>query len=156
MCIRDSRYTYLKTCCNCRLLVPSSRTRSPRLDGLRTALPTPSSATSLLLLASPRLLPNSERCAQGHTAVSRAQSLQGLLLLILLPDIVLGDREEAHDFLKDAFQPPYGCNESAERRAGPRAGDRPSSRGGGEDCKEYLSSTLWVGDWSTVSRPQER
>ena len=28
------------------------------------------------------------------------------MLLILLPDIVLGDREEAHDFLKDAFQPP--------------------------------------------------
>ena len=41
---------------------------------------------------------------QGYTAVSRAQSLKGLFLVV--PDTVVRNREEAKTFLKDAFQPP--------------------------------------------------
>ena len=43
---------------------------------------------------------------QGYTAVSRAQSLKGLFLV--LPDTVVQNRVEAKIFIKDTFQPLLG------------------------------------------------
>ena len=53
------------SCCNCRLT--SSFTTSRMLDGSRTASPTQSSTMSMLV--SPRLSPNSERCEHSLTVM---------------------------------------------------------------------------------------
>ena len=71
---------------------------------------------------------------QGYTAVSRAQSLQGLFLV--LPDSVVGDREEARDFLEDAFQTPMDAIKALSDTRTRAPATRPNSRGreGSEVC----------------------
>lgn len=77
---------------------------------------------------------------QGYTAVSRAKSLGGLFLVI--PDDCLEDREEAREFLMDAFQPPADAIDALQEmreRAPAIARVRPEDGVG----REVEYATLW-------------
>lgn len=98
---------------------------------------------------------------QGYTAVSRAQSLKELFLV--LPDTVVDDRDEAKASLKDVFQPPLDAPiktlddmrtrapATVELYSGGRAVKYTTLR---DSSKAYLSPTLWGGVCTTITRPQ--
>ena len=80
---------------------------------------------------------------QGYTAVSRAKTLSGLFLVI--PDECLEDREDAREFLMDAFQPPADAidalqemRERAPAIVGVLVGDAAGGVG-----REVEYATLW-------------
>ena len=98
---------------------------------------------------------------QGYSAVSRAQSLQGLLLV--LPDAVIDDRQEAKNFLKDVFQPRLDAINTLKGMQAHSPATVTVATGGRDvqyamvwDCsRTYSRPTEWVGIWIILLMPRE-
>ena len=95
------------------------------------------------------------RQRQGYTAVSGAQSLKWLFLV--LPDTtVLQNREEAKTFLKDAFQPPLDAIKALDDMRAVEVdtdGRIVKYTTLWNSSRPYLSPALWSGVWTAFVQP---